>query len=166
MQNLLTSEGETRSDGWTLLPRDVSAAELPTGDLIVPFRVWREARTDLLARKGRVGVWLASDEQAEDLEPFLAELAIIAIDFPVFSDGRGYSNARILRERLGYDGELRAVGDVLRDQLFLMRRCGFTSFALRSDRDAGQAVSALTDFRHAYQHATVDPGVPLVQRDH
>ena len=82
------------------------------------------------------------------------------------SSGRGYSNARILRERLGYDGELRAVGDVLRDQLFLMRRCGFDSFALRSDRDAAQAVSALADFRHAYQHATIDPGVPLVRRDH
>ncbi len=166
MQNLLTAEGETRTDDWTLLPRDVNAAELPTGDLILPFRVWVEARTELLARGSRAGVWLESDEQAEDLEPFLAELAIIAIDFPVFSDGRGYSNARILRERLGYDGELRAVGDVLRDQLFLMRRCGFDSFALRSDRDAAQAVSALADFRHAYQHATIDPGVPLVRRDH
>ena len=166
MQNLLTAEGETRSDDWTLLPRDVNAAELPAGDLILPFRVWVEARTELLARGSRAGVWLASDEQAEDLEPFLAELAIIAIDFPVFSDGRGYSNARILRERLGYDGELRAVGDVLRDQLFLMRRCGFDSFALRSDRDAAQAVSALADFRHAYQQATIDPGVPLVRRDH
>jgi uncharacterized protein (DUF934 family) len=166
MQNLLTAEGQTRSDDWTLLPRDVSGAELPAGDVIVPFRVWIEARTELLARGSRAGVWLASDEQAEDLEPFLAELAIIAIEFPVFSDGRGYSNARILRERLGYQGELRAVGDVLRDQLFLMRRCGFDSFALRSDRDAAQAVSALADFRHAYQHATVDPGVPLVRRDH
>ena len=166
MQNLLTAEGETRTDDWTLLPRDVNAAELPTGDLILPFRVWVEARTELLARGSRAGVWLESDEQAEDLEPFLAELAIIALDFPVFSDGRGYSNARILRERLGYDGELRAVGDVLRDQLFLMRRCGFDSFALRSDRDAAQAVSALADFRHAYQHATIDPGVPLVRRDH
>ena len=166
MQNLLTAEGETRSDDWTLLPRDASASELPAGDLIVPLRLWNEARAELLVREARVGVWLASDEQAEELEPFLRELGIIAIDFPVFSDGRGYSNARILRERLGYSGELRAVGDVLRDQLFLLRRCGFDSFALRADRDAGQAASALADFQHAYQHATIDPGVPLLRRDH
>ena len=82
----------------------------------------------------------------------------------MFSDGRGYSNARILRERLGYRGELRAIGDVLRDQLFLMRRCGFDSFEIRPDRSAADALASLRDFRHAYQHATDDPGEPLLER--
>jgi uncharacterized protein (DUF934 family) len=79
-------------------------------------------------------VWLGPDDDVAPLLPWLATLPLIAIRFPVFTDGRGYSLARLLRGRHGYAGELRAVGDVLRDQLYFLQRCGFDSFALRADQ--------------------------------
>ena len=92
---------------------------------------------------------------AEDFD----KLALIAVRFPKFTDGRGYSIARVLR-RLGWQGELRAVGDVLRDQLFYMTRCGFDAFALRADQDAQAALTAFSDFSAPYQPA-IDDGVRL-----
>ena len=164
MQNLLGLEGPLDDDAWVLLPRDATREHLPPGDVIVPLQLWRTARDALVARAGRTGVLICSDESVEELAGQLDAVAIIALDFPVFSDGRNYSNARILRERLGYTGGIRAVGDVLRDQIFLMRRCGFDSFALRPDRSAAAAASALHDFHHVYQQATMDPGTPLLTR--
>ncbi len=164
MQNLLGPEGEIPDDDWVLLVGDVPVDSLPTGDIIVPLPLWLSARDQLRSWPGRTGVVVRSDEQVESLEGELAGLSLVALDFPVFSDGRGYSNARILRERLHFQGELRAVGDVLRDQIFLMRRCGFDSFALRADRPAGTATSALHDFRHVYQQATIDPETPILAR--
>ncbi len=164
MQNLLSTDGRVADDDWILLEKETPLQDAPAGDLIVPLALWRESRETLLGRDGRIGVLVYSDEQVEELDGQLEGLSIIALDFPVFSDGRSYSNARILRERMHYRGELRAVGDVLRDQIFLMRRCGFDSFALRADRPASLATTALTDFRHAYQQATIDPGTPLLTR--
>jgi uncharacterized protein (DUF934 family) len=164
MQNLLGPEGTLPDDTWTLLGRDASVADVPEGDVIVPLMLWLEQRASLLARPGRKGVLVGSDDPVEALTGCLDGLSIVALDFPVFSDGRSYSSARVLRERLGYRGELRAVGDVLRDQIFLMRRCGFDSFALRPDRPATAAAGALRDFRHVYQQATIDPEAPLLAR--
>jgi len=164
MQNLLGPEGPIADDTWVLLGRDSSLEDLPEGDIIVPLALWQSARDQLRSRPGSTGVLVRSDEQVESLAGELAGLSLVALDFPVFSDGRSYSNARILRERLHFQGELRAVGDVLRDQIFLMRRCGFDSFALRPDRPAGAAASALHDFRHVYQQATIDPETPILAR--
>jgi len=164
MQNLLGPEGPIADDTWVLLGRDSSLEDLPEGDIIVPLVLWQSALDQLRSRPGRTGVLVRSDEQVESLAGELAGLSLVALDFPVFSDGRSYSNARILRERLHFQGELRAVGDVLRDQIFLMRRCGFDSFALRPDRPAGAAASALHDFRHVYQQATIDPETPILAR--
>ena len=83
-------------------------------------------------------------------------LRVIAVEFPQFTDGRGYSIARLLRERYRYTGELRAVGDVLRDQLYLMAECGFDAFALREDRDANDALAGLRDFSGLYAATTRD----------
>ena len=80
-------------------------------------------------------------------------LPLIAVNFPVFSDGRGYSYARQLREYYGYTGELRAIGDVLQDQLFFYHRCGFKSFAISSDRNVDDALNGLNDFSITYQSA-------------
>jgi uncharacterized protein (DUF934 family) len=90
-------------------------------------------------------------------------LAVIAVDFPKFSDGRGYSIAFNLRKRLGYTGELRAIGDVLRDQLFQMQRCGFDAYATRQDRSIDDALKGLTVFSETYQ-ASVDQPLPLFRR--
>ena len=108
-------------------------------------------------------VWLAPDEDPAALAGDAARLPVIAIDFPQFTDGRGYSHARLLRERYGYTGEIRAIGDVLRDQLFFMQRCGFDAFAVRPDRDPYDALKGLSDFSVTYQTG-VDQPLPLFRR--
>jgi uncharacterized protein (DUF934 family) len=93
----------------------------------------------------------------------LAGAARVEVNFPAFADGRGYSIARLLRERYGYQGELRAVGDVLRDQIFYLSRVGFDAFLLREDQDAEEALAALHDFSEVYQ-ASVERPQPLFRR--
>lgn len=93
----------------------------------------------------------------------LGSAARVEVNFPSFTDGRGYSIARLLRERHGYLGELRAVGDVQRDQLFYLARCGFDAFLLREGLDARESLSALRDFSEAYQ-ASVERPEPLFRR--
>jgi len=110
-----------------------------------------------------VGVWLEAGEGAEALAADLADLALIGIDFPKFTDGRGYSSARLLRERFGYQGEIRAIGDVLHDQLFYMKRCGIDAFAVRADKDIEAALAGLNVFSETYQTA-VDQPQPLFRR--
>ena len=135
---------------------------VPEGHQIVPLQVWLSQKTTLSSRKD-IGVWLASDERAEQLKDDVATLPLIAIDFPAFSDGRGYSIAFNLRTRLGYDGEIRAIGDVLRDQLFYMQRVGFSAFATREDRPIEDALKGLTDFSDVYQ-TSWDQKMPLYRR--
>lgn len=118
---------------------------------------------NLVIGNAQAGVWLDSDQSPEELEPFIEQLALIAINFPKFVDGRGYSYARILRDRLKYQGELRAIGDVLHDQLFYLKRCGFDSFAVREDKDIEAAISGLDAFTESYQAATVQ-SEPLFRR--
>ncbi|MDR1462066.1 MAG: DUF934 domain-containing protein, partial [Azoarcus sp.] len=110
-----------------------------------------------------VGVWLDSDESPEAIAADLAHFSVIAVNFPKFTDGRGYSTARLLRERYGYAGELRAIGDVLQDQLYFMRRCGFNAYAVRADKDIEAALAGLADFDESYQPA-VDSPQPLFRR--
>jgi uncharacterized protein (DUF934 family) len=152
------------ADRWRLVTaEEVSAGELPqSGDLIVPLSLWLARREALDARSGETGVWLQpADDPAELTKaPPLPEL--IAVHFPVFHDGRGCSIAFLLRSRYGFRGELRAIGDVLRDQLFELARCGFDAFALRADQDAAAALAAFQDFSEVYQ-AAVDRG-PLFER--
>lgn len=161
----LIKDSRLVSDNWTLVGADAGIdAPLPPGPVIVPAALWRARRDELLARGQPVGIWLDSSEHPDLIADALDRVQLIAINFPVFSDGRGYSHARLLREKYGFTGELRAIGDVLRDQLFLMWRCGFDSFRIRDDRDAADALASLRDFAHAYQGATIDPGPPLLLR--
>src|SRR5690606_895296 len=108
-------------DSWTLLRlaagESADTVQLPSGDLIVPLAVWQARKTELLARPQR-GVWLAPDELAQDIATDLAQLQLVAVDFPQFADGRGYSTAALLRSRFGWRGELRAIVEVHLDQLF------------------------------------------------
>jgi len=154
------------TDSWQLLKPadDGSALEIPeTGDIIVPLAVWLAQRDKLLRRPGRIGVWLGGDDEpaliAEDLKNF----GVVAVHFPHFTDGRGYSLGRLLRERYGWRGELRAIGDVLRDQLFYLSRCGFDAFDLRADQDPRAALSAFDDFSDGYQ-TSADHRLPLFRR--
>lgn len=106
-----------------------------------------------------LGVLLMPDDEPGRLLPHLGKLALVAVHFPSFADGRGYSTGRLLRARYGFAGELRAVGDILRDQLYFLNRCGFNAFDLRKDQDLEAALAAFTDYAwqpnsHLYQEAT------------
>lgn len=135
---------------------------LPEGKVIVPLIIWQRRRDELIKR-GKVGIWLAHDEGPELIVDDLKHFHVVAIDFPKFSNGRGYSSAALLRTRYGYCGELRAIGDVLRDQLFYLARVGFDAFAVRTDRSIQDALNALNDFSVTYQTST-DEIQPLFRR--
>ncbi len=154
------------TDDWTVLKLNEGetpeSVTVPIGKVIVPLKVWQAQRASLQGRSD-IGVWIASDERPEALKDDVAKLPVIAVDFPKFADGRGYSIAYNLRARLGYTGELRAIGDVLRDQLFYMQRVGFNSFATRPDRNIHDALKGLTDFSEPYQ-TSWDQKLPLFRR--
>ncbi len=157
-------------DSWTVVRAAEDGAlpgvaDLPAGKVIVPLALWQSARAELVAAKGAadLGVWLAPDSEPADIANDFDALALVAIDFPVFRDGRGYSIARLLRERYGYKGELRAIGDVLRDQVLFLERCGFDAYAVRADKDIHDALNAFTEFTVKYQGAVDNPS-PLFRR--
>ncbi|WP_250658324.1 DUF934 domain-containing protein [Alkalimarinus coralli] len=157
----LIKDNQVIEDNWIIVESDFQGT-LPEQSVIVPLDYWLENRDALLARKN-VGVWLDSHEEPAPLECDVDALPVVAINFPKFADGRGYSYARLLRERYNYQGELRAIGDVLQDQLFYMKRCGFNAFAVRADRDIEIALSGLSDFSNSYQ-AGCDNPTPLFRR--
>jgi uncharacterized protein (DUF934 family) len=138
------------ADRWTLLPADATRVDIPAGiPVIVPLALWKAERPALLAR-GEVGVRLAPSDDPAELAADVAVLPLVAVDFPQFTDGRGYSIGRLLRERYAFAGELRAIGDVLRDQLYALEQCGFDAFAVRADRSALEALAGLNDLTGVY----------------
>jgi uncharacterized protein (DUF934 family) len=159
---ILMADGVWRDDRWTVVPSTTSddGIAAPAAGQIVPLA--RYLALDAAARTG-IAVWLAPADEPAALLPFLAALPLIAVDFPTFKDGRGCSTATLLRSRHRYTGELRAIGDVLVDQLFALRRVGFTSFALRADQVPAAAEGGLRTFTETYQRA-VDKPVPLFRR--
>jgi uncharacterized protein (DUF934 family) len=163
MQRII-KHNQVVDETWHLLPKDVTLDELSNcDDYIVPLALWREHATALKARDGGLGIWLDADEEAEDIGDDVDSFQVIALNFPAFTDGRNYSNARLLRDRYGFKGELRAIGDVLRDQLFYLHRCGFDAFAVRPDKDPYEALEGLKDFSVTYQAASDEPR-PLFRR--
>nr|WP_314539648.1 DUF934 domain-containing protein [uncultured Massilia sp.] len=156
------------ADDWSVLTLDEGQAaetvEVPAGKIIVPLPVW-QAQREQLVQRADIGIWFAPDELAQTVKDDLDKFGVVAVSFPKFTDGRGYSIAYNLRRRLGYQGELRAIGDVLRDQLFQMQRCGFDAYATRPDRDIHEALKGLTVFSQTYQ-ASVDTPLPLFRRTH
>lgn len=114
--------------------------------VIVPLQFLEEHAHQLAAPALCTGVLLMPDEAPERLLPYLGKLSLIAVHFPSFADGRGYSSGQLLRTRHGFAGELRAVGDILRDQLYFLSRCGFNAFELREDQDLQAALAAFTDY--------------------
>lgn len=142
---------------WVSGPEALEAAP-PAASLILPFSLWAQRR-----RQVPSGICIGPDDDFEDATDFLQAAALVAVEFPSFRDGRGLSVAHLLRTRHGWRGELRAVGDVLRDQLRQMRRCGFDAFAVRADKNLEDAMKGLTPRIIHYQGAADDP-VPLFRR--
>lgn len=135
-----------------------------SGDVTVPLTRWLQEHESYTHHIGCIGIRLVGSDNARQLRPFdLSKIPLIAISFPKFADGRGYSHARILRDELHYPGELRAVGDILRDQIFYLARCGFDAFEVREDKDLEEALAGLADFSVTYQ-AAADEHRPIYRR--
>ncbi len=145
----LIKNGLLVDDGWTRLSDDDA---LPSGGpVIVGLTRWKEDQAQLLARGEPLGLLLKSDEHPEGVATDLEHFELVALEFPVFGDGRPYSHARLLRERYGFTGELRAVGDVLVDQLMFMARSGFDAFEIDRLDALEQWAAAKGEFDVWYQ---------------
>ena len=158
----LIKNRQIANDSWRLLDRDIRrwvspgedgfVPDFPHGrDLIVPLALWRLRRDDLLHHAGGVGVWLEAGDDPDALAADLARLPLVAVRFDKLADGRGYSTGRLLRERHGYKGELRAIGDIGRDQLALLDRCGFDAIELRDREEVLRAIASFDEIGVAYQ---------------
>lgn len=164
MPDIVTLDGEIIADDWPVVahPEEGEPLRIPQGRCLIPAELWL-AQREQHEGNPKIGIWLDSHEEPEILAGNVNNLPMIAVNFPKFSDGRGYSTARLLRERFGYEGPLRAIGDVLLDQLQFMKRCGFDSYALRPDKDITKAARCLNFFSNTYQAAT-DIDEPLFRR--
>ena len=154
-------------DVWNLVqqPDGFDSALLNEGFWIVPLDLYRSL-TEELQSSTRIGFWIANDIELETIKGFLSSAPVIAVHFPVFSDGRGFSIARSLRDRYDYQGELRVIGYYIPDQLYYLSRCGFDAFALPADiqeADLQEMLERFEDFTEHYQAATDDPQ-PLFRR--
>ncbi len=149
---------EVVEDDWQHL-----GEEPPGGNesLIVPFAELRDNAVTWEAWRGPLGVQLKPADRVEDLAPLLPRLSLVAIEFPGPGEGRGYSQARMLRQRLRFKGELRAVGHVKQDQIFFMARVGFDCFELAPGERFENAIAALQRYAVAYQAADVSIPVEL-----
>lgn len=136
---------------WTLVAAldPIPAAQVADGS-ILPLPVWLAVREDAAIADKRIGVWLSPSDEPGELAEDVARLPLIAVQFPAFTDGRGYSTGRLLRERYGYKGELRAIGDVGRDHLFNLFHCGFNAFEIKASQKPEEAVAGLKDFSNGY----------------
>ena len=163
---LIIKDRNVVTDPWLRLEpnADGSVPALPAaGDVIVPLAVWQRERDRLVTRPGRLGVWLDSHEEPAAIADDLKLFGVVGVNFPTFGAGRGYSTARLLRERYGWQGELRAVGDIFRDQLFFLASCGFDAFVLRKGEDPQEALAGFRVFSESYQ-ASVERPLPLFRR--
>jgi phosphoadenosine phosphosulfate reductase len=157
-------DGAFQADTWVRLEAE---GPLPTSGepLLASLAVFLAEPERLLGYNGPLGVEIAAGDAVEPLVPHLSRIALIALAFPKFSDGRNYSTARLLRERHGFTGELRAVGEVLSDQIPLMRRCGIQSFEVHhAPTRKALASGHLAEVRHYYQPVAQSSEVPAGTR--
>lgn len=159
MHSLISRHAVVTADPWQVPEGGIGDAP-QGGDLLVPLPVWLDARSLLRQRQGRVGVRLAPGDDAALIAGDVDCLSLVAVDFPSITDGRGFSIARLLRERHGWRGELRATGPLTRDVLFYLARCGFDSFELREGEDPVAALAEFAAFDEVYQGA-VDRAAPF-----
>lgn len=148
-------------DTWTSVSNE--ATSLPVGDIIVSWSRWQKDRAQLEQRAGNLGVLIDGACPVGDIGRDADHFQLIALDFAKLGDGRCFSHARLLRERYGYQGELRAVGHVIKDLLFFMQRCGIDSFTLADDRDTADALGAFSEFSVKYQTAA-DSAPPIYRQ--
>lgn len=152
----------------TFTQRQIDGTEIPaTGKILLPLTIWLVHQEALAARMsaGEIGIVLQTHEPIESLiEAFsdINALPLIAIYVEKFADGRNFTLGNLLRTRYGYKNELRAIGDIMRDQLYFLKRSGFDSYEIKAGRNAEEAIASLSDFTQPYQGATDD--VPVWRR--
>jgi len=154
----IIKQREVIADQWRYAEEGVDAPAL-----IVSLTQWQAGRDSLLTSGKQLGVKLAPADKVEAIAQDVSRLALVALEFGGIGEGRGYSQAHILRRRYGFTGELRAVGRIQRDQLFYMARCGFDAFELPEGADHDVALTAFKDYTVAYQPG-IDAGVELDRR--
>jgi uncharacterized protein (DUF934 family) len=167
---IILADNQKIPNDWHLLHEIAGTAELSElsgKNILVPLGCWQLSQDYLKQRPGLTGVWLDSGECATnvllDSTLEINSIPMIALRFPVFTDGRNYSSARALRQTFGYRGDIMAFGDVLRDQACFLRRCGINIFAPRADQNIDDFAQALNDFADAYQPNVTQP-LPLFRR--
>ncbi len=160
----LSKNGELLADNWQVLAKDAtsSVSELGAGNWLVHIK-WYLQNQELLTGASNVSVWLDSDDEAASVADLVKRLPVIGVNFPVFTDGRGFSIGRTIRERYQFAGELRAIGNFMQDQLFYLKRCGFDAFEVTESAPIESMAQSLRDFSDFYQ-AAVDQPLPLFRR--
>lgn len=162
----LIKDDALAEDNWQIVDQEQlqSGIELvESKQWLVPLSHWDEISDTLASGQNTIGVWVNGDEPAESFYGKTEKMPLIAIKFPVFTDGRGFSLARQLRDQLDFTGEIRAMGYFLQDQLYYLRRCGFNAFLVKDDADVASVLESLHDFSNSYQ-AAVDEPRPLFRR--
>ena len=158
---LIRNKQVVEGDPWQYIADDQPVPE--SGDVVVGFARYDRDNYDYTKRTGRLGFRIDPEDDLMQVVTHLPKVELVVISFPKYGDGRGYSKARLLRERFHYTGELRSVGEVLADQLFYMLRCGFNAFELAPGKSVEAALRCFDDFSVTYQAATDDPR-PLYRR--
>lgn len=162
----LIKDGALAEDNWQVVDHEHLQDGINLADhkqWLIPLALWGEVAERLEPEQNRVGVWVNGDEPAASFKGLTDNMPVIAIKFPVFTDGRGFSLARQLRERLDYTGELRAMGYFLQDQMCYLRRCGINAFLVDDNANIPSLLESLQDFTDSYQ-AAVDEPRPLFRR--
>jgi uncharacterized protein (DUF934 family) len=161
MADNIIRNGSVVANDWQVIT-DAQAAARARGKVILPLTAFI-AHAELLQRKDVPGLLLNSDELPENFPGKLSALPVIAVNFPAFTDGRGFTIGNLLREQYHYTGELRAYGSFIRDQLYYLKRCGFDSFEFTTNVDLAAAAKSLNDFSNDYQVSANQP-LPLFRR--
>ena len=154
MGKTIIKDDQIVEDSWLLdLSPDEQSLDLesPAANRIVSLENWKKNKEQHLAGNASKGIAISNDENVLDLIDDIEHLDLICVEFPAAGDGRGYSQARLLRDRLGYKKEIRAIGEVLTDQLFLMRRSGINAFDLQEGQDVEASLKRLQPFSVSYQ---------------
>lgn len=160
----LVKNAQVVDHSWTILRTedDITAADLSTGQWLLPYAQYT-ANPSAYSDSERFSFWLSSDADIEQVKAAAKDRNVIAIDFPVFADGRGFSLARTLREHSDFNGEIRAVGNFIFDQVFYLSRCGFDAFEFSDETDLAKVLPFFTTFSESYQAGTDEPQ-PLFRR--
>lgn len=162
----LIKDGKVIENPWLLIGKDQTLDKIlaeSCAKLIIPAQCWLDNKQALIQSGKDISIWLDTDEKPDMIVEDIHSFPLIALNFPVFTDGRAYSSAVVIRQHFNYRGELRAIGDILRDQLFYMKRCGFDSYDVSDSVKEEDALTGFSDFTTSYQ-STVEEPIPLFKR--